>query len=135
MLARHNKVTHGADYRRISRRGRRAGASGLVVFGEANRDATAPTRFGFIITKRVGVAVVRNHTRRRLKGIARELLLMVPVGASFVIRVFPEAADFSYAQLRAEVRRAVLNSAQKLGIEPGDVTEDAEFCSCADSVG
>lgn len=134
MLARQNKVTSGADYRRISRRGRRAGASGLVVFGEANHDAASPTRFGFIITKRVGVAVVRNYTRRRLKGIAHELLTILPTGASFVIRVFPEAADFSYEQLRAEARRAVLASAEKLGLGVSDRTADPEFCSCADTI-
>jgi len=132
VLARQNKVTSGADYRRISRRGRRAAASGLIAIGEANRDAASPTRFGFIITKRVGAAVVRNHTRRRLKGIALELLTLVPTGASFVIRVFPEASSFSYEQLRAETRRAVLHAADKLGLVAADITDDAEFCSCAD---
>lgn len=116
MLARRNKVTQGADYRRICRRGRRAGASVLAVFGEVHRDATTPTRFGFIITKRVGVAVVRNRLRRQLKGITRELLHTLPCGASFVIRLFPEAATASYEQLREQVHRAVLRLANQLEV-------------------
>ena len=59
---------------------------------------------------------------------------MLPTGASFVIRVFPEAADFSYEQLHAEARRAVLASAEKLGLGVSDRTADPEFCSCADTI-
>jgi ribonuclease P protein component len=135
VLARANRVTSGADYRRISRRGRRANAAGLVAIGEANRDSATPTRFGFIITKRVGVAVVRNRTRRRLKAITHELLLLLPTGASFVIRVFPEAASLSYEQLRRETRRAVLDSAGRLGMHTSGVEADDEFCSCSDATG
>ncbi|WP_192497001.1 ribonuclease P protein component [Gulosibacter chungangensis] len=129
MLAHPNRVTRGDDYRRISRRGHRVGARGLVVLAELHVDATAPTRFGFIITKRVGVAVVRNRLRRRLKAISRELLILVPTGASFIIRVFPEVADLTYAELRARVRGAVLNASEQIGVKA-----IPEQCSCADVI-
>lgn len=129
MLAHPNRITRGDDYRRISRRGLRVGARGLVVLGELRTDATAPTRFGFIITKRVGAAVIRNRLRRRLKAISRELLLLVPSGASFVIRVFPEAAAYDYQELRSKVRGAVLTASERLGVRA-----IPEQCSCGDEV-
>ncbi len=38
------------------------------------REDVAPARIGFTVTKKVGNAVVRNRTRRRLKEAARLLL-------------------------------------------------------------
>ena len=128
MLARPNRITHGADYRRVARASR-VGSRGLVVHGTFRDDATAPTRFGYIITKRVGVAVVRNTLRRRLKAISRELLVQVPSGYDFVIRVHPEASELAYEDLRERARYGVLTMAQKLG--PLDTLE---HCSCSDEV-
>lgn len=57
------------DFLRASARGRRAARPGLVlqaVAGEPGR-----VRIGFTVTKKVGNAVVRNRTRRRLKEAAR----------------------------------------------------------------
>lgn len=99
------------------------------MFAELQADAAAPTQFGFIITKRVGVAVVRNHLRRRLKAIARELLVAVPTGAAFIIRVFPDAAELNFQQLRTRVRSAVLDAGDQLG-----ATAIPEQCSCSDVV-
>lgn len=128
MLARANRVTEGADYRRVSR-GPRSGTRGLVVHGLLRDDATAPTRFGFIITKRVGVAVVRNRLRRRCKAICRELLMVLPTGLDLVIRLHPEAAELDYAELRRKVRRQALALAERLG-----ATAIPETCSCGDEV-
>jgi len=46
---------------------------GLVLQALPRKDI-APVRLGFTVTKRVGDAVVRNRTRRRLKEAARLLL-------------------------------------------------------------
>lgn len=57
------------DFLRASARGKRAARPGLVlqaVAGEPGR-----LRIGFTVTKKVGNAVVRNRTRRRLKEAAR----------------------------------------------------------------
>lgn len=66
-----------------------------------------PARFGFIVSKQVGTAVVRNTIRRRLKAICAEALPSVRVGADVVIRALPSSADSDYQSLRAEVRRAL----------------------------
>ncbi len=66
------------------------------------------SRVGYAIGKRVGTAVVRNRTRRRLREITRTLPL--PPGYDLVITGQPIAADASYQALEEAmswcVRRA-----------------------------
>ncbi|KKX97876.1 ribonuclease P [Microbacterium sp. Ag1] len=74
----------------------------MLTTGE-NRAA----RFGFIISKQVGTAVVRNSVRRRLKAVCAEALPRVPEGTDVVIRALPASATASYAELRADVDRCL----------------------------
>jgi ribonuclease P protein component len=64
-------------------------------------ESAALTRYGFVIAKRVGNAVVRNRVRRRL----REILRSLPINEGFdvVITARPEAAEVSFADLRTEL--------------------------------
>ena len=50
--------------------------------GAAARAITVPARLGFTVTKKVGNAVIRNRTRRRLKEAARLVLDERPCRAS-----------------------------------------------------
>jgi ribonuclease P protein component len=64
-------------------------------------------RFGFIISKQVGTAVVRNTVRRRLKAVCAEALPRVPEGTDVVIRALPASATASFAELSADVNRCL----------------------------
>lgn len=64
-------------------------------------------RFGFIISKQVGNAVVRNSVRRRLKAVCAEALPGVPEGTDVVIRALPASATATYADLAADVNRCL----------------------------
>lgn len=66
-----------------------------------------PPRFGFIISKQVGTAVVRNTVRRRLKAVCADALDRVPEGTDVVIRALPASATASYAELRVDVTRCL----------------------------
>ncbi len=57
----------------MASKGRKAPAPGLVL-QVLQRADDAPVRLGFTVTKKVGNAVVRNRTRRRLREAARALL-------------------------------------------------------------
>jgi ribonuclease P protein component len=61
------------EFLRVAGRGRKIAVPGLVLQA-LRREDTAPARLGFTVTKKVGNAVVRNRTRRRLKEAARLLL-------------------------------------------------------------
>lgn len=106
MLARPHRLTRGSDYRAVVRRGRRHGGPRLVtsvlLTGEDR-----PARFGFIVSKQVGTAVVRNTVRRRLKDVCARNLAQVPEGADVVIRALPAAAAAPFSELLTDVDRVL----------------------------
>ena len=101
MPQRLHRITQGEDYRRIVRQGRRVGGPILVTHAVL-RTPEDPARFGYIVSKKVGNAVVRNLITRRLRGITDELLAGGASGYDVVFRVQPPAATVPYASLRAE---------------------------------
>lgn len=106
MLARAHRIVHGDDYKSVVRRGKRAGTPHLMIYSTV-REAAGPARFGFIVSKAVGNAVVRNTVRRRLKSIALEMLPAISPGVDVVVRARPEAAQASWVTLRAEISPVV----------------------------
>ncbi len=74
-----------AEFLRVAARGRKAPTPGLVLQLLLRPD-TEPLRLGFTVTKKVGNAVIRNRTRRRLREAARLLLRDHPAaGADLVL--------------------------------------------------
>ncbi|MEC8762751.1 MAG: ribonuclease P protein component [Actinomycetota bacterium] len=106
MLARAHRITRGADYRSVVRRGRRCVGAHLMSYTAVSVDA-GPSRFGFIVSKQVGSAVTRNTVRRRLKAISAGLVDEVRPGSQVVIRALPAAADAPYDVLASEVKRCL----------------------------
>lgn len=74
----------------------------MLTTGEAREP-----RFGFIISKQVGTAVVRNTVRRRLKAVCAGALADVPQGTDVVIRALPASATATFAELDADVTRCL----------------------------
>lgn len=98
-------MTRPADFRSIVRRGRRASTEFATVHVIATGDR--PTRFGFIVSKAVGGAVVRNTVRRRLRAVCRELLPTMSVGSDIVIRALPASAEAPWASLHSEIAEGI----------------------------
>lgn len=106
MLARPHRITSGDDYRRVVRRGVKCGGPRLVTSIVTTGDEHL-SRFGFILSKKVGNAVTRNRIRRRLKAISAGALPFVPTGFEVVVRALPAAADASYAELERDLLRCL----------------------------
>ena len=70
-----------------------------------------PVRIGFVVSKAVGPAVVRNRVKRRLRHLAREQLsdleMRLPGSAVLVVRALPAAAGASAAELRGDLARSL----------------------------
>jgi ribonuclease P protein component len=126
VLAAAQRLRRSNDFAAAVRGGRRAGRGAVVVHltlpatpepeaatsPEPARDAgaeeiSAPTRAGFVVSKAVGPAVVRNRVRRRLRHLVRERVDVLPPGSTLVVRALPAAADASYARLAADLDAAV----------------------------
>jgi len=81
-----------------------------VTYVKASGEERA-ARFGFIVSKQVGSAVVRNTVRRRLKAVCAEALPSVLPGCDVVIRVLPNGATAAFHDLHNEVTRCLLRDA------------------------
>ncbi len=90
------RLKRRSEFLRVAAGGRKAPMPGLVLQA-MRRDDTAPARLGFTVTRKVGNAVVRNRTKRRLREAARVLLRERPVlGADLVLigRAGTRSRDF-----------------------------------------
>jgi ribonuclease P protein component len=54
---------------------------------------------GFVVSRSVGGAVIRNRVRRRLRHLVGPRLAALPTGTRVVVRALPAAAAASSAQL------------------------------------
>jgi len=92
-----------AAVRRGSRSGRKLLAGHLLVPAAGAAGDDCPPRAGFVVSRAVGNAVVRNRVRRRLRVLVREYLSSLPRGSLLVVRAHPQAATASQADLAAEL--------------------------------
>lgn len=107
MPSRPARLTRRAEFLRVAAKGRKAAMPGLVLQA-LPRDDTAPARLGFTVTKKVGNAVVRNRTRRRLKEAARLLFQDQSVAGMDLVLIGRGATrSRDFATLQADLRRAL----------------------------
>jgi ribonuclease P protein component len=92
-----------ADFKSAQDHGSKAGrplVSGQLLVRPEHLD---PARIGFVISRRVGTAVVRNRIRRRLRHLVRGYLGLLPGGSLLVLRAAPRAATACQADLAADL--------------------------------
>ena len=108
MLAAAQRLRRSADFAAAIRGGRRVGRGTVVVHLLLEEPAQASTaRAGFVVSKAVGNAVIRNQVRRRLRHLVRSLLGELPGGSMLVVRALPAAAGASYATLENDLAAAL----------------------------
>jgi len=61
------------------------------------------SRVGFVVSRAVGGAVVRNRVARRLRHLVRSRLQQLPPGTLLVIRALPPAATATSAELAMDL--------------------------------
>jgi ribonuclease P protein component len=122
-----HRMRRSADFERTVRGGVRAGRSTVVVHLVTRTDPGPGPAVGFVVSKGVGNAVVRNRVKRRLRALATERLATLPPDADLVVRALGPAAEADYAglgldldgALRTAGRRLVERSASTTASTPG----------------
>ena len=107
MLPQPNRLRRRADFVRVTRTGRRCTRGSLTAYllapDAGRRDGSDQPRVGFVVSRALGGAVVRNAVTRRLRVVARERLDRLPGGATVVLRALPSAASAGMADLAADL--------------------------------
>jgi ribonuclease P protein component len=115
VLPQQSRMRRAEDFRRVLRAGRRAGGPVLaghllLPVGPDGAVGTAgevrsgdPAKVGFIVSRAVGSAVVRNRVKRRLRELMRGRLGSLPRGCLLVLRAHPAAASARQADLAADL--------------------------------
>ncbi len=100
-FGRDRRLTRSAEFARVRLEGK-AQRGGLLILGVLATAGTAPFRAGFVTSKRVGGAVVRNRVRRRLRDLVRRRQKQIRPGLWLVTIARPAAARASSAALEDE---------------------------------
>lgn len=101
------RLKRRAEFLAVAGRGAKAPMPGLVL-QFMPRDDDAPFRVGFTVTKKVGNAVVRNRTKRRLREAVRLALNPdVERGFDMVVIGRDKTADRPFTDLIEDVRKAL----------------------------
>jgi ribonuclease P protein component len=96
-----------AEFLRAAASGRKAAVGGVVLQALARPD-TDRARLGFTVTRKIGNAVVRNLTRRRLKEAARLVLKERPLtGVDLVLIGRDSTRERDFTVLQDDIRRAL----------------------------
>jgi ribonuclease P protein component len=120
------RVRTADAFGRAVRGGDRAGRSTLVVHlappragtddgGPTTTPSPRPAAAGFVVSRAVGGAVVRNRVRRRLRHLVAARLDALPAGTELVVRALPPAADADGARLAADLDGALRSASRRRG--------------------
>ena len=120
-LPRSRRLTEGNEFRAVRESGESRVGRHLVI-GFLEDPSEQGIRFGFITSRRVGKAVVRNRVRRQLRAIVREFGAGLPgdLGVKLVTIARYSASRASYAELAEDWQRAL----RRLAILPGEGQEE-----------
>lgn len=111
MLDRAHRLRRRDEFTAATRAGRRAGRPTLVVHLHRTGEPDSP-RAGFVVSRAVGGAVVRNRVRRRLRHLVRAHLAELPPGSRLVVRALPAAPGAGSAQLAKDLAVALRTAAR-----------------------
>lgn len=117
------RLTERAEFLRAAK-GRKIPMPGLVLQALPRGD-TAPARFGFTVTKKVGNAVVRNRTRRRLREAVRQVQKEAVLHGVDLVLIGRDATRGRGFALLVEDVRSALRRAGVLEAKPAAALPDS----------
>ena len=112
MLPAGHRLHTSAQFAAVVRSGRRAGSRHLVVHLLHGPGSAAP-RAGFVVSAKVGNAVVRHRITRRLRPMVRRELAHLPAGTDIVVRALPSAATAAGKDLDRDLRSGLAAAERK----------------------
>ena len=100
MLAKRNRLLAAEDFRSTMRTGLKVSSKAFVIYLKRDLSSTQ-SRFGFVVAKAVGNAVVRNRLKRRLRELSKGFVNRAVV-VDVVVRALPESAKLDWNALSSD---------------------------------
>ena len=125
MLPGHHRLRGSADFAAVFRGARGSGGSRsgcrliVVHANSAGARAGQPPRVGFVVSKAVGNAVVRNRTKRVLRALMGARLTRLPDGIDVVIRANADLPGSPRAVLVRDLDRLLATVLRRVALQEG----------------
>ena len=116
MLPAGSRLHTSEEFAAVVRLGRRSAAPNLVVhllLRHPGAGSPKAPRVGFVVSGKVGNAVIRHRVTRRLRALVRPQLASLPAGTDVVVRALPAAASVTSAELGGDLRTALAGALRK----------------------
>lgn len=107
MLAAQHRLRLPAEFSQVFRRGLRSASELMVVHAVPADPAQSPTQVGFVVSKAIGNAVVRNRVKRRMRALVAEHLSRFDHLDRVVVRALPRSANASFSELELALLRCL----------------------------
>jgi len=111
-----NRLKDRADFSAVRERGQRW-RSDLLILNALRRAPDDPARFGFVVSRRIGKAVVRNRVKRRLRAAIRRHVADITRGYDVVLIARPGIGEASFAAI-AETVAGLLRQSRLISDPP-----------------
>jgi ribonuclease P protein component len=106
-------IKQRAEFLAITARGQKCATTGMVVQTLKQQQNPTTIRLGLTASRKVGNAVARNRARRRLRALAREVMIgHAKAGHDYVLVARTATVTRDYAALRNDLIHAL----QRLGV-------------------
>ena len=125
MLPARHRLRTAADFSAVVRGAGAARSGGRLVvvhgrYASTSEIADRPgPRVGFVVSKAVGGAVVRNRTKRVLRHLVAARLTRIPAACDLVVRANPAAAAATTPELAADLDRGLDAVLGRLAVPAG----------------
>ncbi len=125
MLPGRHRLRTAADFAAVFRGARGAGGSRsgshLMAVHANSTDARAgqPPRVGFVVSKAVGNAVVRNRTKRVLRALMGARICQLPDGVDVVVRANVDLPGTPTAALAQDLDRLLAIVLRRVAVQEG----------------
>jgi ribonuclease P protein component len=107
-------MRRAADFERAVRRGARSGRDSLVVHLARDPADDGDVVVGFVVSKAVGNAVVRNRVKRRLRAVVSHRIDQLPEGGRLVVRALPRSSGLGSEDLARDFDSALAGARRRL---------------------
>lgn len=125
-MERRQRLTRSSDFGRVRKLGH-SWAQPLFVFS-AVRNGLDCTRLGFIVSRRIGTAVVRNRVKRQLREAVRRHLSEFAPGYDVVLLARAPIAGAAFAEIEEALAQALRRARPWLEAPQKAARLSAESC-------